>query len=96
MRNKLLSMACCLIIALGAVTPGAGALAADVKTLEQLRAIEIDILLARRDRVEEAIFAQEQALKRISGDSDIARRLWMLQDQLADLNEEITALRSAH
>jgi hypothetical protein len=70
--------------------------AADLKAIEQLHAIQLDILASRRDRIEEAIFSQEQALKRISGDADIARRLQMLRDQLMNLNAEITALRSGH
>jgi hypothetical protein len=90
-----------LLAALGAswcadnMTPAASALAADVKTPEQLHAIQLEILLARRDRIEEAIFNQEQTLKRVS-DADIARRLQMVQDQLVELNTEITALRSGH
>jgi hypothetical protein len=96
MRKQLLAITCSLFIVLGAMTTAASVMAADVKTPEQLHAIQVEILLSRRDRIEEAIFNQAQSLKRISGDADIARRLRMLQDQLMELNEEITALRSAH
>jgi len=66
---------------------------ADAKTLQVVRSVQLEILLNHRDSVEGDIFGQEQALKRNAGDADAARRLRMLQDQLMELNQQISDLR---
>jgi len=67
---------------------------ADERTLGMIHSIQLDILISRRDRVEEDVFTQEQAIKKNPGDFDAQRRLRMLEDQIMDLNEHITRLRS--
>jgi ribosomal protein S15P/S13E len=67
--------------------------AADIKTIEALHAVQLDVLLNRRDSVAQDIFAQEQALKKAPDDADSARRLRMLKDQLEVLTQQITQLR---
>lgn len=67
--------------------------AADIRTIETLHAVQLDVLLNRRDSVAQDIFAQEQALKKAPDDADSARRLRMLKDQLEVLTQQITRLR---
>lgn len=67
--------------------------AADAKTIQEIHTIELELLVSRRDRVEEDVFNQQQTIKKSPDDFDAQKRLRSLQDQLEELNGKIADMR---